>query len=178
MPRSIVPPFLQGRPASWLAVPGRILTGPRAAPSAAVDSSFRGGGGGASPRVPGAARGRIRCPATLGTPGARALRSERPGRGRRARQDRLLLPLLSQPGRAANCSPALRPAPVSPGAPGLGWAQLPGAAQVAGPPAHPAQRAWGFSRPTPRVPFPPLRRPLGSPGSALTAAPIAGPVTE
>lgn len=174
----IVPPFLQFRLASGFAAPGQILAGPRAAPSAAVDSSFRGGGSGCAGRVPGAARGRVGCSPALGAPGARALPSGRPGRRRRARQDRLC--------RCRCCSLArpLRPAPPS-GRFGRSGGPRAGPGAAAGRPhrCRGSQRARvgappGFAGRTPRAPFPPLRPALGSPGSALSAARIAGRVTE
>lgn len=91
---SIVLPFLPRAPC-----PGTFFEGPRAAPSAAVDSSFRGSGGGRL--VPGAARGRMGCLPALGTPGARALHSGRPGGGKTRPPDQPCLPRPPKPGRTA-----------------------------------------------------------------------------
>ncbi|XP_044931353.1 translation initiation factor IF-2-like [Mustela putorius furo] len=158
----IFPPFLQFQLASGFAAPGQILAGPRAAPSAAVDSSFRGGGSGGAGRVPGAARGRVGCPPALGAPGARALPSGRPGRERRARQDRLYRR------RCRSLPRPLRPAPPS-GPFGRSGGPRAGPGAAAGRPHRwrGSQRARlgappGFAGQTPRAPFPPLRRALAA----------------
>lgn len=155
----IFPPFLQFRLASGFAAPGQILAGPRAAPSAAVDSSFRGSGSGGAGRVPGTARGRVGCPRALGAPGARALPSGRPGRERRALQDRLCRR------RCRSLPRPLRPAPPS-GPFGRSWGPRAGRGAAAGrphrwrgQPARPTRRATGLCRAdTPRsLPAPPPR---------------------
>lgn len=101
-----------------------------------------------------------------------------------ARKDAPARTALAAPRRRRSPAGPLLPAPPSGrlGSYGRPWpgrgCRRRAPAQVARPPARLAPRAQGTARRARRAPLLPLRRPLGSPGSTLEAAPIWGPAIK